>query len=62
MYFFGGQASLSIIILRFIYVVIAVSDLLLFITEIYNSWFVDLLINSWLPIFAITNEGSVNIL
>lgn len=61
MYSFGGQASLSIIILRFIYVVVAVSGLLLFITEIYNSWFTDLLINSWLPIFAITNKGSVNV-
>ena len=60
-YFFGGQTSLRRIILRFIYVVVAVSGLLLFITEIYNSWFIDLLINSWLPVFAITNKGSVNI-
>lgn len=60
-YSFGGHASLSIIILRFIYVVVAVSGLLLFIPEIYNSWFIDLLISSWLPNFAITNKGSVNI-
>lgn len=63
MYSFDEQASLSIIILRFIQIVEAVNGSVLFITEIYNSWFIDSLVNQQLAssFFAITNKGSVNI-